>query len=463
MQLWRWLSDKENRATVAVLGGLVVAAVGGLWTAYVHFSDASNGPPAGPSVTANQGVAAGGDVNVGGDLTIGLTLADFTAELEKKEAQYRAQLAELESDDDEGRARIEAQLAAVEAQLSGRSEAFEAQTARLAELQQSLDALRSEAAPESVDRAKRALSAGDSAEAEAVLAEAVEQGGPQAAGAAFQLGTLAEARFDFEAAGGYFRQASELDSDNARYRKAAERLAAQVAAPARRAAGPALTALSDDFDGDALADHWEVLNANRDAFLVENGQLLAVNSTPGKFSDDSIENLFRLTRPMPEGDWVVTARLSIDFQTNQERIFLGLFQDKQNYMIGQLSTAAGQCVSGGSYRLHLYLSPAKMVNGKATSSRHQVWSIPYCDKYTFNAGMAQGQPMLLRLRKAGRSYFYAVKMEGAEKPEWKEVPALKLLKQRGDLAFGLYQAKSAKGETSITVDWIRIEAAADSG
>lgn len=213
----------------------------------------------------------------------------------------------------------------------------------------------------------------------------------------------------------------------------------------------------DDFDGEDLAEHWEVFNPNPDAFIVEEGELLAISSDPASFADENIENLFRLIEPMPKGDWVATARFSVDFQTVQERIFFGLYDDKDNYMVGELSTGMGSCYPGGSRSMHLYLTPTKAVRGKVTTGGNEVWSIKRCDKYTFNVGMAQGQPFVLRLEKKGRSYISSIMMEGDEEPKWIEVPGMKLLRSKGNLAIGLYQVKKGEGETSLTVDWVKIE------
>ncbi len=58
----------------------------------------------------------------------------------------------------------------------------------------------------------------------------------------------------------------------------------------------------DDFGGEDLAEHWEVLNPDPDAFIVEDGALLIVRGTPGSMADKTVQNLFKLSKAMPEGD-----------------------------------------------------------------------------------------------------------------------------------------------------------------
>ena len=82
-----------------------------------------------------------------------------------------------------------------------------------------------------------------------------------------------------------------------------------------------------------LAEHWEVINPNPDGFIVENGNLLIVSSSQGKLTEENIENFFRLTKPLLKGDWVMTVKMDVDFPTQQERPFIGLYSDKDVYLV----------------------------------------------------------------------------------------------------------------------------------
>ena len=214
---------------------------------------------------------------------------------------------------------------------------------------------------------------------------------------------------------------------------------------------------SDDFNGRDLANHWELINPAPDALIVENGELLVLNSTPAELPKENVPNLIRLTKLMPKGNWVTTARVRVDFQTGQERIFFGLYEDPRNYLLNVLSTGTGSCYSGGSYRYHLYGTPIKVLKGEPTSSTMEVWSILRCKGGTLSEKMSDGGTILLRMEKNGRAYISSVKMEGTEAPQWVKLNKLSLLQPKGRLAFGLYQNQQASGETSLTVEWIKIE------
>jgi hypothetical protein len=213
----------------------------------------------------------------------------------------------------------------------------------------------------------------------------------------------------------------------------------------------------DDFDGSDLDPQWEVINPDPELYIVEEGSLLTLNSKPGAFADDTVQNIFRLVRPMPKGDWIATAKISVDFQTGQERIFWGLYEDGKNYLVTEFSTVSGSCYPGGSHHLHLNASPTKVSAGNPTKSSGEVWKIPHCDGRGFNELMSQPQPILLRLEKKGRSYVSSVKMEGIKEPAWVDLDKLTMLKGAGKFALGLYQAAQGSGETSLSVDWVQIE------
>ena len=215
----------------------------------------------------------------------------------------------------------------------------------------------------------------------------------------------------------------------------------------------------DQFDGDNLADDWEVINPNPDGFIVDHGTLLAVNSMVSSFDQENVENLFVLDKELPKGDWTMTAKLNVDFQTGFERVFLGLYGDKGNYLVSELWTVAGQCDPGGSYSQHLNLSPVKATNGALTQSDHEVAKVPRCDNEaaTLTDLLGPIQPILLRLEKKGRSYFSSILLQGTEDPKWITLPPLTSLRSPGKPALGVFQTGSGGGETLIKVDWIKIE------
>ncbi len=91
----------------------------------------------------------------------------------------------------------------------------------------------------------------------------------------------------------------------------------------------------DDFDGADLKKEWEVINPNDDHWIVEDGALLVLSTKPGSIKGENIENLFRLTKPMPKGDWIITVKFTIEYQTFAEHLRLGIYDNKDNWIISE--------------------------------------------------------------------------------------------------------------------------------
>ena len=71
--LWRFLRDKRNQQVLGWVGGGLVAAVTGLWGAFVYFFPSPESPATkSPTVQANCGAVA-----IGGNVT-GATIATGT-------------------------------------------------------------------------------------------------------------------------------------------------------------------------------------------------------------------------------------------------------------------------------------------------------------------------------------------------------------------------------------------------
>lgn len=206
----------------------------------------------------------------------------------------------------------------------------------------------------------------------------------------------------------------------------------------------------DDFDGEELADHWELLNPNPDAFIVEDGQLLIVSGTPGSMPAETVENFFRLSEPLPEGNWMVTVKFTVEFQTAQERPFLSLYQDAENYIE---VLASAYYPYGMMPAPHVVLEAYKVLKGQKKTFAKQIW-----------VGSGGGsydelilQPILLRLTKEKRSFVASAMFEGAEEPAWVELDSFTVLKAKGSFAVGIYQATDTPGESTMSIDWVKIE------
>lgn len=207
----------------------------------------------------------------------------------------------------------------------------------------------------------------------------------------------------------------------------------------------------DDFDGDSLAPHWEVLNEDADSYIVEDGALLSIATDVGSLSKGTATNIFRLKNQLPKGDWVATLEYRMPYQTGRETPYLALYQDKDNYIV----------VSGGAWSYYngtrgarLYLTGSKAVKGKSNYASNVVWG--GASGVAFNEDTAPN-PFVLRITKKGRSYTPAIRLSNGAEATWQEFQTITLLRPRGGLAFGILQVEKVNGETPILVDHVKIE------
>ena len=211
----------------------------------------------------------------------------------------------------------------------------------------------------------------------------------------------------------------------------------------------------DDFNGDKLSDHWDVINADPDAYIVEDGTLLSIATGGGGLNTGKVANIFRLKQKMPKGDWVATIKYAMPYQTGRESPFLALYGDKDNYMVALANAWSYYEHTRGS---RLYLTSSKTLKGKSVDFSKVIWGGAGGKPFTAEEAP---NPFVLRLTKKGRSYTAAVRLhltKGAE-PTWVEDATVTVLREPGSLAFGIYQAQKVKGETPMSVDWVKIESA----
>lgn len=214
----------------------------------------------------------------------------------------------------------------------------------------------------------------------------------------------------------------------------------------------------DDFDGEDLDPAWQVMNPNPDMYIVEEGELLSLTADPTETEDQIAANVFRLNDAPPKGDWTATAEINVDFQSDQDRVYFGLYDGKANYLLNILSASSGSCYSGGSYAHHLTADVWKMASGKATNKKREIWQVPRCkDNGKLSEKLALGQPLLMRLEKKGRNYTFSAKMDGVDGSEYVVLDKMTLLRAKGTLAIGNYRNAKAPGENTLRVNWVQIE------
>ena len=227
-----------------------------------------------------------------------------------------------------------------------------------------------------------------------------------------------------------------------------------VAAPAAPApqvaqAGPIFF---DDFDGEALRDHWEVLNPNEDAYIVEDGELLLVAAGNRSLQKGDIENMLRLKSPMPKGNWVATIKFRAAYQTGVEAVYLALYDDTENFI-----AASEQAWSyySGVRGARVFLNGVKRKKGKESKFSKQVWGgadgIPFDSESSPN-------PFLLRITKKGRTYTSSILLDAKDGAgNWIDLESFTVLRQKGRLTIAAAQSGDVEGETTAFIDWVKIE------
>ena len=234
----------------------------------------------------------------------------------------------------------------------------------------------------------------------------------------------------------------------------------------------------DDFDGEDLSEHWEVLNPDPSSYIVEDGFLNVLSSVELSLYDQSADlpNLFQLTKPLPKGDWIATLRLNPAITTMRETYSLALYSENDKFLLA--SANVGVAAFAGHLSVNLF--GRKAASGKNTDfnknlyySKEALGHNNVTDKITAYTELAAKdvQAILLRIRKAGRSYFISGKIEGdaatadGNEPQWVELQKLTSLRSPGKfLAISIGQSKFAGrnlhiqgGETLVNIDWVKIE------
>ncbi|MFH0341757.1 MAG: tetratricopeptide repeat protein [Chromatiales bacterium] len=217
------------------------------WQRYLHFSaDSRPGSPASVSVgdgsvagnvntTAGPGGVAVTNIGANTTINIGITFKEHEEHLKRREQELREEFVKTSAANKERLALLEKELAAVTAKRQNPEASLADFKATLAEATQALAKFKGELPEDQLTQAQAALAKGDTATAEALFGEALEQNRAQAAAsnekaaeAAYQLGQLSYERVDDAKAHAYYQEAATLESDNPTYLNMAGRLAQEV-------------------------------------------------------------------------------------------------------------------------------------------------------------------------------------------------------------------------------------------
>jgi len=221
----------------------------------------------------------------------------------------------------------------------------------------------------------------------------------------------------------------------------------------------------DSFEGEDLGPDWEIANPNPDSYLVENGVLtmLAPDGTAATYA--TAENILRLGKPVPKGDWTMTARVVFTPQTMGENFRIGVGKDNENSLLASLR------LSNYNYAFtQIFVQGDKLARGEATGFNRQVFKIEDRDLEKRSAQFTDKiKAVHLRLEKSGRQYVSALRFEstdpgaeGAVSEEWFTVQQLTSLRAPGDAFTIVFGSNSNRytpnsGEGLVEVDWVKIE------
>jgi len=221
----------------------------------------------------------------------------------------------------------------------------------------------------------------------------------------------------------------------------------------------------DNFDGEDLSQDWEIANPNPDAYLVEDGILTMIvgDATPATYAE--AENILRLGKPVPKGDWTMTARFLFIPQTMGENFRIGIAKDNENSLLTSLR------LSNYNYAFtQVFVQADKLARGEATGFNRQVFKIEDRDLEKRSAQFTDKiKAVQLRLEISGRNYTSALRFEstdpgteGAVSEEWFTVQQLTSLRAPGDAFTIVFGSNSNQytpntGEGLVEVDWVKVE------
>lgn len=251
--------------------------------------------------------------------------------------------------------------------------------------------------------------------------------------------------------------------------KRLKEIAAAAPKPANAPAKPGVY-FFDDFDGNELGKHWDVMNPDPDSYIVENGKLTVLLSETPKPTMETVPNIFRLLKPIPKGDWTLTARLEMTPQTLSEWLQLGAMKRDGK----GIATTLQVSTSNYARDTRVYIRADKWTRKKSefTHELLRFWSEDARNiKARSQAFDQYVKAIYLKLEKKGRRYTSSVKFEPgnlkdpkkAVATNWYALPKLTSLRVPGDRFTLLvrstlndkYQPKNTEG--LVNIDWVKIE------
>jgi Ca-activated chloride channel family protein len=163
----------------------------------------------------------------------------------------------------------------------------------------------------------------------------------------------------------------------------------------------------DDFDGEELATHWDVLNPNPNQYLVEAGDLLLIGKDVGGLTNSESANIMQLIEELPKGDWTITVEFTPDLKTGKEILSFGLYTDEKNFVSTSVFGHTSYCCSVGNASNALLLETAKVTDGEKTLFEKPIYKLHANMWQKYDQYVEQNNitgKMTVQLIKKGRDY-----------------------------------------------------------
>ena len=213
----------------------------------------------------------------------------------------------------------------------------------------------------------------------------------------------------------------------------------------------------DKFEEPELSTDWAVANPNPDQFIVENGKLLLIGKGVGTLAKADIPNIIKLNKELPAGDWTVTIEMQAELQTGRDQFSYGLYDDAQNFIIGNFYATNEVCC----YSSNLFLQTLKTAGGETTKFEDRILENGTRDFDVFVKTVPGKGKMTLKLVKQDRTYKSLAHLDGHKDEKgndiWIETEVVTSLRAPKQFVMNASQFDETDGETMYQIDSVTIE------
>ncbi|MDQ0314685.1 hypothetical protein [Amorphus orientalis] len=157
----------------------------------------------------------------------------------------------------------------------------------------------------------------------------------------------------------------------------------------------------DEFDGPDLQPHWTVLNADRDRFVADDGEIYVIASGGTAAIDNpDTANIFQLGPPLPDVDFDMTVDARLEAKTGYEGVWLGLRTDASDYLMAGVSTFTKGCGTALYLEIRNLRAPGPEAEPMATGFSENLFDGAVADNIC-GGGRDYGDAILAALETSG--------------------------------------------------------------